>query len=420
MSLSSESQKIILDRDQRVERSGTEVSPDQPGGPGQEGFLEVQDAFYRSLIDGMRCGVLIIDRDGRLVKVNDLGRQILELSDETGPGTPVEEVLREHLQLARILRESFNMSNLPNRAEMDLRSRTDRGKTIGFTLSLVPGETRGSAGAAIFFKDLTHIEQKEEQERLRDRLAALGQMAASLAHDIRNPLASIEVTSSLLRRRPTIDEAGRDLIDKIVAEVRRLNRTITSSLEYVKPVSLLLVPSPLEPVLDEAISIALRKHGQPGIQIQRGYLSGLPPLLMDRGQLRQVFENLFINALEAMGEKGTLRIETSTAPAPVSSLPPDPASDSAPAPDRLRDFERYVVVRVGDTGPGIAGEHMERLFYPFFTTKKNGSGVGLSMVKKIVDSHRGLVDVKNRPGGGALFTVRLPLVEGGSGGGGSK
>jgi signal transduction histidine kinase len=125
-----------------------------------------------------------------------------------------------------------------------------------------------------------------------------------------------------------------------------------------------------------------------------------------------VFENLFINALEAMGASGTLRVETSTSPAPpavaASYRGPGSASSSGP----LQCFDRYVVVRVGDTGPGISEEHLGKLFYPFFTTKKQGSGVGLSMAKKIVDSHRGLIDVKNRPGGGALFTVRLPLVEG--------
>jgi signal transduction histidine kinase len=405
MSLGSESRKILLARDLRVGRAGT-LDPPVAGGASSGGGTgprasdpaspedprEVGDAFYRSLIDGMRCGVLIISRGGRLVKVNELGSQILDLPEVTGPGTPVEEVLQEHPQLAQILRESFNMSNLPNRAEMDLRSRSEKGKTIGFTLSLVPGVDGGPAGAAIFFKDLTHIEQKEEQERLRDRLAALGQMAANLAHEIRNPLASIEVTSSLLRRRPTLDAAGRDLIDKITAEVRRLNRTVTSSLEYVKPLSLSLAPERIEPVLDEAVTIAMRRHGRPGIQVRKAYMADPPSFLMDRSQLRQVFENLFVNALQAMGESGTLQIETST---------------SSPS----QSHERYLVVRVGDTGPGIAEEHLGKLFYPFFTTKEQGSGVGLSMAKKIVDSHRGLIDVKNRAGGGALFTVRLPLME---------
>ena len=359
----------------------------------------------------MRCGVLIIDRSGCLVKVNDLGRQILELPDRVGPGTPVDELLQEHPRLAQILRESFGMSNLPNRAEMDLRCRSDQGKTIGFTLSLVPGEEGGSAGAAIFFKDLTHVEHKEEQERLKDRLAALGQMAANLAHEIRNPLASIEVTSALLRRRSDKDKTARALTDKITTEVRRLNRTITSSLDYVKPLCLSIRSACIEPILDGALKSALERHGKNSIHIRQAYLPGLPPLQADPGQLGQVFENLFVNALQAMGRKGELKIETSTSPAPEFFACDPELNGSSSSQDSPPRFKRYLVVRVGDTGPGISDEHKDKIFYPFFTTKEQGSGVGLSMAKKIIDSHHGLIDVKNRTGGGALFSVRIPLIE---------
>ncbi|MBZ5640488.1 MAG: PAS domain-containing protein [Acidobacteriia bacterium] len=368
-----------------------------------------EDQFYRGLVNGMRCGILTIDREGRLVLMNEPARLILELPDLPVCGTPVEAALGEHPQLAQILRESFSMSSLPNRAEIDLRSRSESGKTIGFTLSLVPGEDGEPMGAAVFFKDLTHVEHKEEQERLRDRLAALGQMAANLAHEIRNPLAAIEVSCSLLKRRLSAETAGRDLLDKIIAEVLRLNRTITSSLEFVRPVSLSLAPARIEPVLDEALNVASGRRGRPGIAIERRFAEGIPPCLMDRGQLRQVFENVFLNAMEAMGEEGMLTIETSLTRAPAAaSTPYRPAGRSKGDP--WQGFDRYLTVTVSDTGPGIAEEHRDKLFYPFFTTKKQGSGVGLSMAKKIVDSHRGLIDVVGTQGCGAVFTVRIPMV----------
>jgi signal transduction histidine kinase len=357
----------------------------------------------------MRCGILTVDRKGRLVVVNELAGQILELPNLPPPGAPVEDALSDHPQLARILRESFSMASLPNRAEIDLRCRSDKGKTIGFTLSMVPDDRGAPVGAAIFFKDLTHVEHKEEQERLRDRLAALGQMAANLAHEIRNPLAAIEVSCSLLKRRVDSNTEGVELLDKIIAEVRRLNGTITSSLEFVRPLSLSPAVSRLEPLLDEAVTVAEGRHGQPGIRVTRLYSSEVPPFLMDRGQLRQVFENLFLNAMEAMGDRGELTVETSVVPAPASASTPYRPEGTSPNP--WQSFERYVVIRVSDTGPGIADENLDKLFYPFFTTKKQGSGVGLSMAKKIVDSHRGVVDVESRPGGGAEFTVRLPLAE---------
>ncbi len=367
------------------------------------------EGFYERLVRGMRCGILTIDREGRLVMLNEPARQILELDTTPDPGTPVEGALREHPQLAQILRESFGMSSLPNRAEIDLRCRSDKGKTIGFTLSLVAGEDGQPVGAAIFFKDLTYVEHKEEQERLRDRLAALGQMAANLAHEIRNPLAAIEVSCSLLKRRLSAEAAGKDLLDKVVAEVRRLNKTITSSLEFVRPLSLTVASARVEPILDEAIAVAVGRWGKPAIRVDRRYAADVPPFLMDRGQLRQVFENLFLNAMEAMGEEGVLTVETAVTPAPAAASIPYRPPGAAPG-DPWKSFDRYVRVRVSDTGPGIAEEHQDKLFYPFFTTKKQGSGVGLSMAKKIVDSHRGLIDIESRPGAGAVFTVRLPMV----------
>jgi signal transduction histidine kinase len=365
--------------------------------------------FFRGLIEGMRCGILTIDRSGRVVMMNEHARGILEVDGLPPAGAALDEALAGHPQLAQILRESFGMSSLPNRAEIDLKCRSEKGKTIGFTLSLVPGDDGTPLGAAIFFKDLTHVEHKEEQERLRDRLAALGQMAANLAHEIRNPLASIEVSCSLLKRRVAGDGATRDLLEKIIAEVRRLNKTITSSLEFVRPLSLALAPAPLAAVLDEALATATGRRGRPGIRLVRNYDPSLPPFVMDRGQLRQVFENLFLNAMEAMGEQGTLTVESGSIAAPDSASTPYRPAD-ARDPDPWRTLTRYAVVRVHDTGPGIAEEHRDKLFYPFFTTKKQGSGVGLSMARKIVDSHRGLIDVDSAVGQGTTFTVRLPLV----------
>ena len=363
--------------------------------------------FYRRLIEGMRCGILVIGRAGDVVTINEHARAILELPQLPPRGASVDAALADHPQLAQILRESFSMSLLPNRAEIDLKCRSENGKTIGFTLSLVPGDDGVPIGAALFFKDLTHVEHKEEQERLRDRLAALGQMAANLAHEIRNPLAAIEVSCSLLKRKVGGGASERELLDKIIAEVRRLNRTITSSLEFVRPLSPALASTRLKDVLDEALAVAVSRRGKPGIRIERSGGDDAGIFAMDAGQVRQVFENLFLNAMEAMGESGTLRIDVSITAAPAAPTTPYRPGGAVEAQGR---FDSYAVVRVQDSGPGIKSEHLEKLFYPFFTTKPNGSGVGLSMAKKIVDSHRGVIDVTTEPGCGTVFTVRLPRV----------
>ena len=250
----------------------------------------------------------------------------------------------------------------------------------------------------------------QERERLRDRLAALGRMAASMAHEVRNPLASIEVTCSLLRRRLDGDPQGRELVDKITAEVRRLNQTITTSLEFVRPVNLDLETVRIVPVLEEAIAVAVERRNDPSIRIDTRFQQPIAEFLMDRAQLRQVFENLILNAVEAVGRGGTVTVEAELVPASEASSSP-PLSPAGWLSGEPQPIEQFVVVRVSDTGPGISQVEMDKIFYPFFTTKEQGSGVGLSTVKKIVDSHHGLIDVDNAPGGGAVFSVRLPMVQ---------
>jgi signal transduction histidine kinase len=343
--------------------------------------------FFKGLFDGMRCAILSFDRHGRLVLINDLARDILSLPESPRSGEPLNRVLSGHPQLLNILNDCFTASHLPNREELVLITGNAR-RTIGYTVSLIAPAGGEPLGAAVFFKDLTQIERKEEQERLQERLAALGQMAASLAHEIRNPLAAIEVTCSLLRRMLDDSPDGQTLLQKIVAEVRRLNGTITSRLEFVRPVMPTLTSSNPVDLLEEAIETAFGRRCEKRVRFDRRIAVALPELIADREQIRQVFENLLVNAVEAVADEGVITIS-----ADVMS----------------NEDERFLIVQVADNGPGVQDEGLSKLFHPFFTTKEQGSGVGLSMAKKIVDLHHGLIDVVNIPGSGACFTVRLPV-----------
>lgn len=148
---------------------------------------------------------------------------------------------------------------------------------------------------------------------------------------------------------------------------------------------------------------------RPGVSVTLDIDESIRPFLMDRQQLRQVFENLVLNAIEAVGTSGRVVIEANSIPAPTAtSIPYQPGLE--PNTDPWGEFDRFAVVRVADSGAGIPESDRDRIFFPFFTTKKQGSGVGLPTVKKIVNSHRGLIDVGHAPQGGALFTIRLPMV----------
>ena len=188
------------------------------------------------------------------------------------------------------------------------------------------------------------------------------------------------------------------MLDRITSEVRRLNGIITESLAFVKPISPNLVETEVLPMLDEAIQVAVDRRGADGVRLEADINRDLPKVPMDRAQLRQVFENLLLNALEAVGEEGEVRLEADML-----------ERSNTYADSETAQVEQWVRIRVADSGPGVDDDTATQIFNPFFTTKVQGSGVGLSNAKKIVQSHRGQIDVGNGETGGAVFTVLLPL-----------
>jgi signal transduction histidine kinase len=356
----------------------------------------VADAFFRQMVTSMRNGVLAITRRGAVAVMNDEACRILGLPPEAGHiGRPYVEVLRPHHDVVRMLGSAFELSHLPNRAELRLKA---TGKVIGYTLTRVCDERGLVTGAALFFKDLTRVEQIEERERLRDRLAALGEMAASMAHELKNPLAGIEVMAGLLRRKVPESPDAQSILTDIINEAKLANATVVAVLDYVRPVRLQSERTSLAEVLHDAVMLAEGKVARGGIGLEV-YLPGdLPAIVGDRHQLGQVFSNLLINAFEAMDGRGRIAVTAERGLADDDHA----HSDGAGATDA-------VVVQVADNGPGVPPEIVDRIFDPFFTTKAQGSGLGLAIVRKIIDAHDGRIDISSAAGLGTRFTVTLPV-----------
>lgn len=355
------------------------------------------DEFFRHMVANMRNGVLAIDRAGRLVLINDEACRIFGLpADLDYLGQPYSEALAHHPDIVRVLGGAFEMAALPNRAELRLKP---TGKVIGYTLSLVRDDVDEAIGAALFFKDLTYVEQMEERERLRDRLAALGQMAAAMAHEIKNPLAGIEVMAGLLRRNLPDRPDAQPLIGDIINEAKMANAIVQEMLEFVRPVRLQLERTSIREALASAVTVADGKVPRGAISVEVDAADGLPALQGDRHQLTQLFANLLINAYEAMDGRGTVSI---------SARLVESADDGALMPDGLHPVPT-LLIDVADTGPGVSAEVADKIFNPFFTTKSQGSGLGLAIVRKIVDAHEGRIDVRSVPDRGTCFRVTLPV-----------
>jgi signal transduction histidine kinase len=231
----------------------------------------------------------------------------------------------------------------------------------------------------VFFKDLTKVEQLEERERLRDRLVALGEMAAAIAHEVKNPLAGIEVMAGVLKRQLT-DSDAQSVLNDIINEAKMANQIVHEALEFVRPIRLQVEHTSINDVLQSAMTLAEGKVPRRNIALHVALDEGLPPIQGDHHQLTQLFTNLLINAFEALEGRGSVEVS-----AHEGFLEEDPQAPGAEA----HAPTRTVVVDVADDGPGVPKDLRDRIFNAFFTTKPQGSGLGLAIVRKVVDAHDG-------------------------------
>jgi PAS domain S-box-containing protein len=363
--------------------------------------------FGLKILNSLRCGILSVDLHRRITAINEIAIRIFELNNENYVGRHVDEILREQQSLLLTLNDACQMKNLPSRAELDLRLGDGKNRTVGYTISFVKDDAGNVEGISIFFKDLTLVEQLNEQEKLKDRLAALGQMAAGLAHEIRNPLAAIELTASLIKRKMLDQPTHTAQLESIQSEVRKLNKIVTDCLEFVRPVKVSPERVDLPSLLDESLATVLSTVDRDSIEIVKNYLE-TPAVPVDYNQMKQVFVNILVNALQALGEPGTIKISCGPSTFFQRNRPYANSGFSEKNLSRQVDLAPYAWVKIVDNGQGIPEEILSKIFYPFFTTKEKGSGIGLAIAQKIIDSHHGSIDVESEVGRGTTFTIKLP------------
>lgn len=238
------------------------------------------------------------------------------------------------------------------------------------------------------------LEQAQAEMRRSERLAALGQLSAGLAHEIRNPLGIIKGSAEMLEKKlPGENQLASELAGYISSEVNRLSALVGRFLDFARPLDLDRKPTDVAAVVERALKSAADGWQGSPVRVERNYANHLPAIPLDEGFCEQVFFNLIQNAYQAMGETGgTLRVKIRAA-----------KSSGAAG----------IEVAIEDSGPGVAPELREQIFNPFFTTKKDGVGLGLSIVSKIVDEHGGTIRVAGERGQGASFRVFLPASGGG-------
>ena len=362
----------------------------------EPGIRPPDDRFFRQLVVNMRNGVIAIRRDGTIALMNDEAYRIFALARRADDvGAPFNEVFRERPDVCRVLSGAFEMTSTPNRAELRLK---DIDRVIGYTLSQVKDEASRPIGAVMFFKDLTLVEQAVKRDRLRDRLASLGEMAAGIAHELKNPLAGIKVMAGLLRRQVPDSADAQSLLADIISEAKLANAIVVEMLEFVRPIRLQVERTNLAEVLQHSMTLAESRvtRGEVSVTVN---LDTLPSIKGDRPQtVPGVHESAQERLRGAGGPRPTL------VDAVARSIEQDPAFTDSQPPTSV------IIVDVIDDGPGMSLDVTDIIFDPFYTTKPQGSGLGLPNVRKIVDAHDGRIDVKSEPGRGTRFRVTLPVA----------
>jgi two-component system sensor histidine kinase PilS (NtrC family) len=342
--------------------------------------------FSASLLENLVSGAAILDVEGRVVYLNPAARSILALAGREKGLT--DRALFGTTSGDDLVLRSLQQGVSRQREEIEVARANGTPVPIGITVSLLQGRKGRLRGAVVSFVDLTEVRKLEAEVRLRDRMASLGTMSAGLAHELRNPLASVSSSAELLGRSTGLEGDERRLLRVIQREAARLDQIVTAFLEYCQQRPLSQDEVNLERLLRQVVASA--KDFPDWAENHRADLQFSDYRSAVRGdsvQLRQCFLNVVRNATQAMPAGGTLRIAV------------HPAEDGR------------VEVDFSDEGGGMTDEQLRHIFDPFYSTREDGIGLGLSVVHRIVEAHRGSIRVHSQPGHGATFHVSLPVAQ---------
>ncbi|MBU2064022.1 MAG: PAS domain-containing protein [Candidatus Omnitrophica bacterium] len=365
-------------------------SEDEIGTLGRS-FNSMVSYLNEHIIESMTGGVITINMKGVIVTFNKSAELILGYDSEEIVGRSIFEIFSKDSQnheFHSIVQDTLLQKKTSSSREINIFSKTGRKVPIGITTSLLRDKKNTFLGIVVTFKDLAQIKHLEEQLRRADRLAAVGGLAAGIAHEIRNPLGSIKGLVQLLQEDMQDSAKKKAYADVIVKEVDRLNKVVEELLSFARPDESELdsnfSPHNVNDIIEQTLRLAEHDTKNTGINIVRNFSPDLPDISADAKKLQQAFLNLIFNASAAMQAEGILTLSTAYKPENSS-----------------------IEVKVSDTGCGIEPEVLSKIFDPFYTTKKGGTGLGLTITHQIITAHNGKMDVKSVPGKGTTIIINF-------------
>jgi two-component system nitrogen regulation sensor histidine kinase GlnL len=353
---------------------------------------------YESLIAGLPDAVVGVDDGLRVMLWNPAAEALLGRSARRTIGRALKEIFPPDTSLVRHLGDTLATGE--SRSESEAVVEGGDGRPVHVSIVTAPLARSGDVEAAVaVIRDVSRLHQLESEVRRGETLAAAGQIAIGLAHEIRNPLGAIRGAVQLMRRELGDDARLGEYTDVLLKEVDRVNRILEMLLDISRPVSLRPVPLNVHQLLERVALLSEEMASRRRVQIVRRYDPSLPPILADEDRILQVFHNLVRNAIEAMADGGRLTLVTRPSMNPLFTKV-----------DLGHGQRSMAEIQVIDEGQGIPETTRARLFTPFFTTKDKGLGLGLALCHRIIEEHHGGIHITSEPSRGTAVSCFLPIA----------
>jgi len=347
--------------------------------------------YTDNILRSIAAGVLTLDRDGRILTWNKAAEDVIGITASQAVGQHFSEIVEvigvaeaDKQRILSAIRMVLETGQKYLGYKQEYHPVNGEPLYVNMNIAQLCDHTGETLGLVIIFEDVTKEIQLENEMHRISELASIGQLAASIAHELRNPLSSIKGAAQYLRNEYADHTAVREFLDIIVEEVNILNKVTTEFLDFARPLKLNLKETDINDVLFRTVQFMQLDINRQGIEVAQKLSYDVPRIMADGKQLEQVFRNLILNALQAMPSGGRLLLNSQTA-------------------------EEGIKVIVADSGVGIPQEQIDRIFVPFFTTRTKGTGLGLSVVQKIVDNHGGKISVESAVGEGTTFELYFPV-----------
>ncbi len=339
--------------------------------------------FSETVIKNMPFGLIATDENGKIAYFNQEAESILHISNQRVMGKNPGQVLPE-----KFWAYSRDLTENESEIERDISFSLDGERTVSleFNVSSLKGDSGEFLGDIVLFRDLTEINNLKMEIEKNQRLASLGNLAAGVAHEIRNPLSSIKGFATYFKERYKDIPDDKKTAEIMVQEVERLNRVISQLLEFASPVKIHKKSVSMVTLIQHSLKMIEGHAREKNIEIKTDLDHHTKDLYIDPDKINQVFLNIYLNAIEAMENNGTLYVRLTE--------------------DKKNNMAK---VEISDTGKGIIKEDLTHIFDPYFTTKQSGTGLGLAIVHKIIESHKGEIRVESERGAGTTVTIFLPV-----------